>query len=170
MKNSWYKRVLSEYSRSTVVSVSATLAVLMVLSVTQFLNGRVFEWESIAPIDQPDIFVRFLYSALTFVSIGAGLYKLRFYQILSWVFGSDRRGYKEMKGIIWAGLILLMYFIVVPAVVEVMNAVVSFLYNFVLLSLYISPVLFATFCMVTALVIYRRLNQRKVVESLSRFE
>ncbi len=75
-----------------------------------------------------------------------------------------------MKGIIWAGLILLMYFIVVPAVVEVMNAVVSFLYNFVLLSLYISPVLFVTFCMVTALVIYRRLNQRKVVESLSRFE
>lgn len=75
-----------------------------------------------------------------------------------------------MKGIIWTGLILLMYFIVVPAVVEVMNAVVSFLYNFVLLSLYISPVLFVTFCMVTALVIYRRLNQRKVVESLSRFE
>jgi len=75
-----------------------------------------------------------------------------------------------MKGIIWAGLILLMYFIVVPAVVEVMNAVVSFLYNFVLLSLYISPVLFVTFCMVTALVIYRRLNQRKVIESLSRFE
>ncbi len=75
-----------------------------------------------------------------------------------------------MKGIIWAGLILLMYFIVVPAVVEVMNAVVSFLYNFVRLSLYISPVLFVTFCMITALVIYRRLNQRKVVESLSRFE
>jgi len=170
MRYSWHKRVLSEYSRSTVASVSATLGVLMVLSVAQLLNGGVFEWEKIAPIDQPDILVRFLYSALTFVSIGAILYNLRFYQFLSLLFGSDRRGYREAKGIIWAGLILIMYFVIVPFVVEVMNTTVSFLYNIALLFLYVSPVVFVTFFAVTALAIYRRLYWQKVVGPLSRLE
>lgn len=138
----WFERVLSEYSRSTAVAVSATLAVLLMLSLVQFVKGSSFAWNDIAPIDQPDLLSRAFYSALTFVSIGAILYQLQFYRFLSWIFGSDRSSYKEAKRIIWIGLILMMYWYIVPVIVDFLNTAVSFAYNISLLVLYLSPVLF----------------------------
>ncbi|MBM3210450.1 hypothetical protein FJZ39_03890 [Candidatus Saccharibacteria bacterium] len=138
----WFEHVLSEYSRSTVVAVSAILAVLLMLSLVQFVKGGAFVWNDIALIDQPDILSRTFYSALTFVSIGAILYQLQFYRFLSWIFGSDRSSYKEAKRIIWVGLILIMYWYIVPVIVDLLNSTVSFAYNVSLLVLYLSPVLF----------------------------
>lgn len=138
----WYYRRVQEYVRKDVCTIFAVISVQLAMAVWQLMQGSVFEWRNIQPIGQPDIFIRLLYSALTFGSLGAILYALRFYQFLSWIFGRDRKGYRDAKGKIWVGLILAMYFVVVPVVVDVMNAVVSFFYNVTLLALYVSPILF----------------------------
>lgn len=138
----WFATVLSEYSRSTVITVSAILAVLSALSIIQFMKGGSFAWNDIAPIDQPDIMGRAVYSALTFISLGSILYQLRFYQALSWLFGSNRSDYRQVKRFIWIGLMLIMYQYIVPFVVDLLNAMVSIFYNILMLALYLSPALF----------------------------
>ena len=141
----WYKRVLEDYSRGTVVSIGLTMFCLFIMAAIQLVNGRVFEWTNITPIDTPDIWVRLLYSALTYVSIGALLYYIRFYQFLSMLYGRNRRGYRDAKGIIWSALILLMFFVIVPTGVDVLNTVISFFYNILLFLVYVSPVILLAF-------------------------
>lgn len=149
-------RVLSEYSRSTVGAVSAILGVLLALSIIQFMNGGSYAWNDIALINQPDILSRAFYSALTFVSIGAILYRLQFYKFLSLIFGSDRTSYKEAKHLVWVGLMLAMYWYVVPVIVDLLNIGVSFVYNASMLVLYLSPVLFmGVACVFVIITIYR---------------
>lgn len=51
----------------------------------------------------------------------------------------DWRLYKDTKKFIWGALILFMYFWVVPKVVGLLNAVISFFYNLFGLILYLLP-------------------------------
>ncbi len=136
---SWYSEVLKRYSKKTIVTVSIFLAIQIMFAVLNFANGGTFVWHSITPIDQPSIFERVIYSALTFVTLGAGLYYLRFYQFLSLLFGNDRQSYRQVKSLIWLGLMWLMYAVLVPASVNVLNAIISFLYNSILFIIYVSP-------------------------------
>jgi hypothetical protein len=152
----WYIKVLKEYSHETAISVCVILSVLFIMAIFQLTSGHTFVWHSIAPIERPDIFSRFIYSALTYFSLGAFLYYIRFYQLLSWIFGRDRRGYNDMKGIVWFGLIWIMYASIVPAAVNVLNSVVSFFYNVLVLMTYVSPVALVILLIVIACIIYRR--------------
>lgn len=157
-KLSWYREILKSYSRKTIVSVGLVLVLLLGAALFQLYRGATFEWSSIEPIKQPDVMNRLLYSALTFISIGAVLYWLRFYKFLSWVFVSDRRGYREAKRVVWVGLMLLMYLYITPATVDLLNACVSFAYNILLLILYMSPLLFVAagaIAMSVTFIIYR---------------
>lgn len=138
----WYLSVLRAYSQKTIVSTGIILIALLIGATIQLSNGTVFEWKNIEPIEQPDLMSRLVYSALVFVSLGAILYWLHFYKLLSMIFGSDRRGYREAKRLVWTGLILVMYFYIVPTVVNLLNSSISFAYNIALLILYLSPVLF----------------------------
>lgn len=152
----WYKKVLGEYSRKALVSTGLLVMVLFMMSAYQLINGNQFEWKNIAPVNEPDIFARAVYSALTFVTIGALLYFLRFYQLLSFIFGQNRRGYRDTKKLIWTLLLLLMFFVLVPAGVDVLNAVISFLYNIALFLYFVSPVALLSILVIIATLVYRK--------------
>lgn len=100
--------------------------------------GKTFAWTDISPIDPPSIFVRIFYSALTFVTLGAFLYKIKFYQGLYRVLG-DWRSFKEAKAIIWVLLMGTMFFVIVPLVVDILNGILSIGYNLIALVLYAFP-------------------------------
>ncbi len=89
-------------------------------------------------VPEPSIFSRLLYSALTFVTLGALLYRLKFYQMLYRISG-DWRSFQEAKKIVWIALVGLMFFIIVPTTVNLMNHVLSFGYNVLNLLFYLCP-------------------------------
>jgi len=91
--NEWYLRALRGYSKKTLTAVSLTLMLFFVMAVVQIMKGQSFAWTNITPFEQPEIFERTIYSALTFITLGAFLYFIRLYQLLSWIFGSDRKSY-----------------------------------------------------------------------------
>jgi len=138
----WYQKVLKE-GRKEVIS-SAAFVVLFALATLlwRFVLDKDFQWETISPLDEPSIFNRVLYSALVFVTFGAFLYWVRFYQFLYHLAVRglrDRQLYRGIKGLLWGSLILIMYFWVVPKVVELLNAIISFVYNILNLILYLFP-------------------------------
>lgn len=152
----WYEKVIKDYSRETIIGVCVTLFVFLAMAIFQLSNGSPLVWQNIEPVDQPDLFARLLYSALTFVTLGAILYFIRFYQLMSWLFGSNRRGYRSAKKIIWVGLMYLMFTVFVPAGVSVLNTILSFFYNAFVLTLYLSPVLSGVLMAIIIAAIYRQ--------------
>ena len=106
----WYKKTLKKYGKEiltgAVFSIVCTLAFLLWI----YGMGKTFTWTDISPIDPPSIFVRIFYSALTFVTLGALLYKIKFYQGLYRILG-DWRSFKEAKAIIWVLLMGTMFFV-----------------------------------------------------------
>lgn len=134
----WYKKVLKENKKEIASSAAFAIVFALAILLWHFAFGKSFQWETISPIDAPSIFSRALYSALVFVTFGAFLYWIKFYQLLYHLI-SDRQLYRGIKGLIWGFLILAMYFWVVPTVVEILNAIISFFYNILNLILYLFP-------------------------------
>ena len=134
----WYKKVLKE-SRKEIASTTA-FAVVFALAILlwHFALGKSFHWETINPIEAPSLLSRALYSALVFLTFGAFLYWIKFYQLLYHIV-SDRQLYRGIKGLVWDSLILAMYFWIVPTVVGLLNAILSFFYNILNLILYLFP-------------------------------
>lgn len=141
-RETWYKRILTEKKKEIISS--AVFAVLFALSITlwHYFTGKVFEWQSISPIDEPDLLPRLFYSALVYITLGAFLYAMGFYRFLYSLYRGTRggyRAYKEMKGAIWVVLILGMYFVIIPVAIDILNAFISFGYNVLNLILYLFP-------------------------------
>lgn len=140
----WYKHTLTKYGKE--IAYSAVLIILfsIALLIWHFGLGRSFAWTKIEPISAPGLLERGFYSAITFVTIGAFLYWIRFYQflhgIIVGIFGNWSL-YKDIKGFIWGGLILVSYFWVVPKIVDILNGIISFFYNILGLVLYSLPAL-----------------------------
>lgn len=134
----WYKKTLKKYGKEiltgAVFSIVCTLAFLLWI----YGMGKTFTWTDISPIDPPSIFVRIFYSALTFVTLGAFLYKIKFYQGLYRILG-DWRSFREAKAIIWVLLMGTMFFVIVPLVVDILNGILSIGYNLVALLVYVFP-------------------------------
>lgn len=87
---------------------------------------------------------RLFYSALVYVTLGWFLFhKLKFWKFLYEPYrGGGRRAYREyekLKAAIWGFLILLMYFVIVPFVVDILNTIISFFFNLYVLLLYLAP-------------------------------
>ncbi|HEY4505748.1 MAG TPA: hypothetical protein VJG67_03590 [Candidatus Paceibacterota bacterium] len=141
---SWYKKVLKENKKDIVSSAAFAVVFALAILLWHFALSKSFQWETINPIEAPSIFSRALYSALVFVTFGAFLYWVRFYQFLYHLI-SDRQLYRGIKGLIWGSLILIMYFWIVPTIVELLNAIISFFYNILNLVLYLFPPLGASF-------------------------
>ena len=132
-----------EKERGTLRAVFAVLFALTV-ALWHYFTGKVFEWQSISPVDEPDLLPRLFYSALVYVTLGAVLYAMGFYKFLYSLYRGTRggyRAYKEMKGAIWVVLIWGMYFVIIPVVVNILNAVALFFYNITILILYLFPAL-----------------------------
>jgi len=134
----WYKREINKFISETVNSTVFALVFLSSLSLWYFALGQEYQWQAITPVPEPSIFNRMLYSALTFVTLGALLYKLKFYQFLYQISGSWR-AFQDAKKIVWIVLIGLMFFIIVPTTVNIMNHVLSFGYNVLNLIFYLCP-------------------------------
>lgn len=154
VKNKWYQKILVGYFTKTIAVVGLTTLVFFVMAVVQLSKGGSFVWNNIAPLEQPEFFERAIYSALTFVTLGAFLYFIRFYQLLSMLFGSNREGYKSAKAIIWLGLLVLMYKAIIPVVVNILNFIISLLYNSFLLLLYVSPLMFIILAVLVAAILW----------------
>lgn len=142
MKTPWYKTILLQHGRTLLYSAVGSLILSLALLFWYFIFDKHFEWKTIEPIPEPKIFIRFLYSALVYVTLGAFLYWIKFYQLLHNLFIKqlkDKRSYHKLKDLIWRVLMLIMFFWIVPFVVHLLNAILSFFYNIFWLLLYLCP-------------------------------
>lgn len=133
----WYKKALKLNIKEMFSSAYLYVLTSVLVAVWSFYSDKPFVWEWIEPIEAPSLFERVFYSALVFVGPGYLLFKTKVYLILSQLF--DFRTYKEIKSAIWGGLILLMYFWVVPKFVDLLNWFISIFFNVYKLLLYIAP-------------------------------
>ena len=100
-----------------------------------------FEWKEYELISQPSFFVRAFYSAFTYLTLGAALYFLRFYWILSKIvhFLGTHRDYIKIKDIIWKSLLLISFVYIVPKFIDIANFILSGLINSSRFVIYVSP-------------------------------
>ena len=155
----WYKHTLTKYRKEIISSAILSILFSVTLLLWHYGLGKSFVWTKIEPISAPGLLERGFYSAITYLTIGAFLYWIRFYQFLHGVivgiFG-DWRLYKDIKGFIWGGLILVSYFWVIPRIVDFLNAIISFFYNIFGLILYSLPALGVTLIFSIPAVVYIR--------------
>jgi hypothetical protein len=159
----WYKKVIKE--NKTKIYYSALYIIVSSLAVLlwYFALGKSYNWQEIEPLSAPSLLYRMFYSALVFVTFGAFLYKIKFYQNLHYLFVRSlrkRRLYKDIKKIIWWSLIGLMYVIVVK-IFDFINAIVSFLYNILGIILYLLPPLGVSLILsIIAVYCYKRIKDK----------
>jgi hypothetical protein len=134
----WYKKAIKHNIKEIFSSVPLYVLTVIILGVWHFLSGGQFTWVWIEPIEAPSVFVRIFYSALTFITLGAFLYKIRFYQFLWFVLG-DWKTFKEAKALLWLLLMWSMYSWVVPKVINLLNDIASIGYNIFNFLLYAFP-------------------------------
>jgi len=139
----WYKKVLVENKKELVRSAIVSIIVTLAFSLWYFVTGKSFEWKTISPISQPSLLYRQFYSAFVFITIGAFLYYVvKLWKFLYLIFVKILRSwglYELIKWALWTSLILITYFYIVPIVVDILNAVISFFYNIAILFLYLFP-------------------------------
>jgi len=134
----WYQKEIKKFFKETFNTTVFALLFLFSVSVWHFFLGQGYQWQTITPVPEPSMFNRLLYSALTFVTLGALLYKLKFYQVLYYISG-DRRSFQEAKKIVWVVLVGLMFFIIIPTTVNMVNHILSFGYNILNFIFYLFP-------------------------------
>lgn len=134
----WHRKILQENIKETFSSVLFYILILIFLGAQRFFLGDSFSWVWIEPIEQPSIFMRIFYSALTFLTLGKLVYKTKFYFYLYRIIG-NYWVYKKAKKNIWVFLMLIMFFIIVPIIVNLLNGVISIVYNVFIFLLYILP-------------------------------
>ena len=163
---SWYRKEITKFVVDNYKSFLFVVIFPFILLLWNRFTGKTFVWKEISPLSTPE-WQRYLYSAFTYVSLGWILYQLRFYQLLYFIFVKvlgNYRSFKEVKGVIWVGLMLLMYYKIVPWFVTVLNHIISFGYNFVGFLLFLSPVYGITFVIFTAIVLLGSGVQKIIVK------
>lgn len=138
----WYIHTLTKYRKEIISSAIVSVLFSVTILLWHFGLGKSFVWKNIEPISAPGLLERGFYSAITYLTIGAFLYWVRFHQFLHGIvvgIFDDWRLYKDIKGFIWGGLILVSYFWVIPRIVDFLNAIISFFYNVLGLILYSLP-------------------------------
>ncbi len=140
----WYERTLKKNKKEIILSAVFVFALALITTFWHYFTGKTFEWQSITPIEEPDLLPRLFYSALVYVTLGWFLFhKLKFWKFLYEPYrGGGRHAYREyekLKAGIWGLLILLMYFVIVPFVVDILNTIISFFFNLYVLLLYLAP-------------------------------
>jgi hypothetical protein len=150
----WYEKVLKKNKKEIIAATTFSLVFALMCLLRHFFTGQSFHWETISPVEAPGLMPRLFYSALVYITLGAFLLYAGFYKFLYSLFRGTRGGYgayKDTKGLIWRVLILVMYFIIIPAVVKILNSVISFAYNVLNLTLYLSPSFGISLVITTAL-------------------
>lgn len=140
--NDWYKKALLKNTRK-IISGGTTYAIIaLVLLFWRFVLGVRFEWQHIAPLSEPSIFVRTFYSAFTFCTLGLLLYVLQFYKVMHdiivKIFGMWEL-YSLIKAVLWLFLMWISYAYLVPWLFSALNGSISILFNVANLVLYALP-------------------------------
>jgi len=156
----WYQKTLKKYGKEILTGAAFSIVCALAFLLWIYGIGKTFTWTDISPIDPPSIFVRIFYSALTFVTLGAFLYKIKFYQGLYRILG-DWRSFKDAKAIIWVLLMGTMFFVIVPLVVDILNGILSIGYNLIALVMYAFPPVGISIFLFT-LYVYLKRQIRKV--------
>ena len=141
---SWHKKVLAKNKKDIITKTMFIIVFALATLLWHFVLGKNFEWQEISPIPEPSIFICCFYSALVFVTFGAFLYKIKFYKSLHFLtvrILGDWKLYKDTKKFIWTLLILIMYFFIVPKIIDFLNTIISIAYNLLSLVLYLFPLL-----------------------------
>lgn len=162
---SWYEKVLARNKKEIVSGAIYVIIFALVFLVWDLFSGKSFQWVEISPISMPDLPSRILYSALVYVTLGAFLYWIGFYQFLHLVLVGILRNwklYKDTKGFMWFLMILAMYFWVVPKFVDLSNAIISFLCNMINLILYLFPPLGIALILYIAILYFIKKNKIKI--------
>ena len=138
-----YSRTLRKFFQEEQLKLSIILMCVLVTTVVLqiFIQQNEFLRIKIQPIDTSWIFSRLVYSALTFVTLGALLYKLKFYKLLYetvwrlfWY-----KIYEKVKYVVRWVLIAFMYIKVVPYITNILNQTISIAYNALRYIAFISP-------------------------------
>lgn len=132
----WYSRVLREYIQTNAGQLTITALVLLIAAIAgQLLYfGHGFEWTTVTPFS-PLPWMRNVFSAITFLTLGWLLYHALFYKSLYFVMVRvmrlSYRDYVAVKEGVWACLMYASYKLQI-IVVHWLNEVASFAYNGVL--------------------------------------
>lgn len=162
--NDWYRKVLLKNAKKIVTDGTTYAILALVLLLWHFALGIKFEWQSIAPLSEPSIFVRAFYSAFTFCALGLLLYVLRFYKVLHDIIVKALgmwELYNLIKAVVWLFLMYISYAYLVPWLFNILNASASFLFNIANLVLYaIPPVGISLILSVLYFLIKKRISQQ----------
>lgn len=161
MVSNWYQKILIKYKTEIISSVLGAFSFTLTINLLQYYSGQGFIWRHYEFISAPDIFQRTFYSALTFITLGAFLYFIRFYQALHFIIveiiGSWSL-YKGIKSLIWLFLMFTSYSYF-PKLVDVINNIISFIVNLFFLILFVAPPLIFSF--ITFLLLFLVIRFRK---------
>lgn len=163
----WYERILKKNKKEIILSAVFVFALALITTLWHYFTGKSFEWQNISPIEEPALLPRLFYSALVYVTLGWFLFhKLKFWKFLYEPYrGGGRRAYREyekLKAAIWGLLILLMYFVIVPFVVGILNTIISFFFNLYILLLYLAaPLAISLTVCGLGLFVYKKHNALK---------
>ncbi len=138
----WSLKILKKEAKSIVLSAVAVFVFLLVFQLRGYFSGEAFTWRSIEPFSTPSIWNRNFYSACTFVTIGALLYRLQVYRFLYIIladFLDAREMYKLVKGLLWIFLMWVSYHWINPAIFDALNLSASVVFNLFGLFLYLLP-------------------------------
>jgi hypothetical protein len=133
--------------RKYIQEESSKLSIILIIVLISTIGLQLLIWQNnfiridIEPISVDWIFSRLLYSALTYVTLGAFLYAVWFYKILYKIFWKlfNYWVYKQIKKIIRVVLLALMFFVIVPFIADLLNTSLSRWYNSLRYISYISP-------------------------------
>lgn len=140
----WHKDKIERYIKENYYSVIFFFVFMLFCTLWYYFSGQKFEWKNIDWISVPPLWERFLYSYLVYKTLGKWLYDVYFYKFLHFIFVgilNNRRKYKEVKSALWDILMAVMFFYIIPAVVDLLNFIISFVYNTIALILYLAPVM-----------------------------
>ena len=138
----WQGETILKQVKEIAGSVSTYLILVFIFLLWRFVLGIHFEWQQIEPFEQPSIFVRSFYSAFTFFTLGFLLYVARFYKVLHDIVvkAFDMWGlYNFIKAVLWLFLMYISYAYLVPWLFNILNGVLSILFNIANLMLYVLP-------------------------------
>jgi len=138
---SWRKEAIVNFYRDYKKEIVASCLVVFILTIYHLFSDKAFIWRDYEPLPEPTLPLRLL-SALVFDSFGWILYQFRFYYVLKIIIVGIFRSkavYRELKKVIWYGMMAVMGFVVAPWVVNMLNSIFSFFYNIFLFILYLFP-------------------------------
>lgn len=139
----WYKKELLTFLKIYKYEIFISSLLWLVSLTLYFYFIESHEWLNYTPIPEPTLTIQVM-SALGFVWLWRVLYKVGFYYILHFFVvrvWNDIQSYKDIKQWIWGGVCLITGFVIVPFIIDIMNSILSFLYNIILETLYYSPII-----------------------------